>query len=232
MERLIRKLEWYERLSDEEKSALETAPSRVDDYKRHDVITRQGDRPSEACLVLEGVVGRMKILENGGRQILGFQIAGDFSDLHGIYLKTMDHGIEALASARVAKVPHGTIKSLTEKYPRLARAFAWDLALDGAIQREWMTSMGRRSSYQQTAHVLCELLIRLRVVGLAADESYELPITQDDLGDAFGISSVHVNRMLQALRRDGLIELKGSALKILDIQALKDAAGFDPAYME
>jgi CRP-like cAMP-binding protein len=120
-----------------------------------------------------------------------------------------------------------------ERYPRLALAFAWDMALDGAIQREWMASMGRRSAYEQTAHVLCELLIRLRAVGLAPDNQYDLHMTQEDLADAFGISAVHVNRMLQALRRDGLIELKASlALKILDIQGLKDAAGFEPAYLQ
>jgi CRP-like cAMP-binding protein len=97
IERLIRKLEHHELLSDEEKRALETAPSRVDNYKRHDVIIAQGDRPSEVCLVLEGVVGRTKILANGGRQILGFEIAGDLADLHSLFLKGMDHGLEALA---------------------------------------------------------------------------------------------------------------------------------------
>jgi CRP-like cAMP-binding protein len=233
IERLIRKLEHHEPLSDEEKRALETAPSRVDNYKRHDVIIAQGDRPSEVCLVLEGVVGRTKILANGGRQILGFEIAGDLVDLHSLFLKGMDHGLEALASARIAKVPHKTVRNLMERYPRLALAFAWDMALDGAIQREWMASMGRRSAYEQTAHVLCELLIRLRAVGLAPDNQYDLHMTQEDLADAFGISAVHVNRMLQALRRDGLIELKASlALKILDIQGLKDAAGFEPAYLQ
>src|SRR5215208_1140422 len=154
IERLIRKLEHHEPLSDEEKRALETAPSRVDNYKRHDVIIAQGDRPSEVCLVLEGVVGRTKILANGGRQILGFEIAGDLADLHSLFLKGMDHGLEALASARIAKVPHKTVRNLMERYPRLALAFAWDMALDGAIQREWMASMGRRSAYEQTAHVL------------------------------------------------------------------------------
>src|SRR5215211_7390369 len=132
-----------------------------------------------------------------------------------------------------SKVPHKTVRNLMERYPRLALAFAWDMALDGAIQREWMASMGRRSAYEQTAHVLCELLIRLRAVGLAPDNQYDLHMTQEDLADAFGISAVHVNRMLQALRRDGLIELKASlALKILDIQGLKDAAGFEPAYLQ
>ena len=232
VELLIRKLDRYERLSDEEKRALEAAPSRVDVYKRHDVIVRQGDHPSESCLILEGITGRVKLLSNGGRQILSFQIPGDFSDLHSIYLRAMDHEIEALAEARIARVPHDTIKSLAATYPRLAHAFAWDMAVDGAIQREWMTSMGRRSSYEQAAHVICELLLRLRSVGLADKDEYQLPITQEDLGDAFGISTVHVNRMLQALRRDGLIELKGSALKIFDLEGLKDAAGFDPAYLE
>ena len=230
--RLIRKLERYEPLSADAKKALEAAPFHVETFGRHDMIVRQGDKPTHSCLVLEGFVGRVKLLSGGAQQILGFEIAGDFADLQSLYLKTMDHGLEALTSARVAKFSHKTMQNLMSTQPQLARAFAWDMAIDGAIQREWMTSMGRRTSYQHAAHILCELLIRLRAVGLAEEDEYQLPVTQADLADAFGISTVHVNRTLQELRGDGLIELKGSVLKILDVNALKAIAGFDASYLE
>jgi CRP-like cAMP-binding protein len=106
------------------------------------------------------------------------------------------------------------------------------MAIDAAIHREWMISMGRRDAYAQIAHLLCELLLRLRPVGLADGNSYELPATQQELGDAFGLSTVHVNRMLQKLRADNLITLRGKVLTILDPERLMQAAGFDPRYLE
>ena len=108
----------------------------------------------------------------------------------------------------------------------------WDTALDAAIHRAWMVSMGRRTAYEQVAHLLCEMFLRLGVVGLVKDKSFDFPVTQEQLGDAFGLSAVHVNRMLQALRRGELIHTAGRRITIPDITALKEAAGFDPTYLE
>ena len=107
----------------------------------------------------------------------------------------------------------------------------WDVAIDGAIFREWMVGMGRRSAYQRMAHLFCELLVRLKVVGLAENDTYELLPTQTDLGDALGLSTVHVNRVLQQLRAEGLIVSDGKMLTIPDFEKLKEVAGFDPAYL-
>jgi CRP-like cAMP-binding protein len=162
---------------------------------------------------------------------MAMHIPGDFCDLHSFILKRMDHNIAALGQCRIAKFSHAVIHEITERYPRLGRALWWDTAVDGAIMREWMISMGRRSAYEQIAHLLCELLVRLRSVGLVSDDSYEMPATQAELGDAFGLSTVHVNRILQELRREGLIVFKNKRVTIPDLDRLKEAAGFDAAYL-
>jgi CRP-like cAMP-binding protein len=217
---LIKKLERYGAISDDERGFLEQAPWRVVTYQDDQPIVREGDAPKESCLVVEGFACRFKSLLEGTRQIMAFHIPGDFCDLHSFLLKMMDHGIAAVGPCTIAKVPHATVEEITERHPRLTRALWWDTAMDAAIHREWMISMGRRSAYQQIAHLLCELLLRLRSVGLAEGNSYELPATQNELGDAFGLSTVHVNRMLQELRTDGLIIYKGKLVTIPDPERL------------
>ena len=231
MIKLIRKLEGYGQLSDEERRAVEEAPSRIEDYGPREEMIREGDTPGEICLMLEGFSCRYRLLPNGARQILSLQLPGDFCDLHSFLLKTMDHSIAAVPTCKVAKISHDRIYEITERFPRLTRALWWDVAIDGAIFREWMVSMGRRSAYQQMAHLICELLLRLRSVGLTDDDSYDMPPTQTELGDALGLSTVHVNRVLQELRGNGLITLEGKRLTIIDLDGLKKAAGFTPGYL-
>ena len=229
---LIRKLEQYGPISDEECRFLKQAPSRIVDYTQHEPIVREGDSPSESCLIVEGFACRFKSLPEGTRQIMAFHVPGDFCDLHSFFLKKMDHGIAAMPRCKIAKVPHRKVQEITEKFPGLTRALCWDMAMDAAVHREWMISMGRRTAYEQIAHLLCELLVRLRSVGLAPGNSYEFPATQEELGDAFGLSTVHVNRMLQALRAADLIIFKGKVVTIPDPERLMEAAGFDPTYLE
>jgi CRP-like cAMP-binding protein len=232
MESLFAKLARYEPIADQEKAFLVASVSQGIDYAPGQSIVEEGSSPVESSLVLEGFAGRTRILADGARQILAFHIPGDFCDLHSFLLARMDHSIEALGRCRVAKVPHRRIANITERFPRLTRALWWDIALDAAIQREWMVSMGRRSAYEQMAHLLCEMFLRLRVVGLVSGNSFDLPVTQEQLGDAFGLSTVHVNRMLQALRRGNLIATSGRRITVPDLEALKEAAGFDPIYLE
>jgi CRP-like cAMP-binding protein len=123
------------------------------------------------------------------------------------------------------------MRDLCKAQPRLAAAFWRETLIDASIFREWVTNVGRRNAYARLAHVLCELLVRLRAVGLAEDDACELPMTQGEIGDATGISTVHVNRTLQELRGDGLITLKGEKLTVLDWDRLKKAADFDPTYL-
>jgi CRP-like cAMP-binding protein len=231
IERLIRKLENYGPVSEEERRFLEQPPSRVRDYRPHEDIAREGDCPAESYLVVEGFACRYKLLPGGTRQIMALHVPGDFCDLHSFSLKRLDHSIAAVSQCRIVRFPHAVFNDLTERYPQLTRALLWDAAIDGAIMRQWMVSMGRRSAYQQIAHLLCELFLRLRFVGLVEGDSFELPATQEELGDAFGLSAVHVNRTLQELRGNSLIASKSKRVTIPDLERLKEAAGFDPAYL-
>jgi CRP-like cAMP-binding protein len=228
---LVRKLELFAPLSDEERRVLEKAPWRIREYGADADVISEGDRPSESTLLLEGFGCRYKLLPDGRRQITSFQIAGDFVDLHSFLLKQMDHAVATLTPCRVGLLSHEVLKDICERYPRLARALWWDTVVDGSIFRQWMVGIGRRTALGRIAHLLCELHARLHAVGLSEAGSYAFPVTQTELGDALGLSTVHVNRVLQELRGKGLISLRGGTLAIHDSAALQEVASFDPAYL-
>ena len=228
---LIRKLEQRDLLSDEEKEVLENAIAKVREVAADEDIVKEGDRPSESSLLLEGFAARYKVLSNGRRQITDFHVVGDFVDLHSFLLKTMDHGILALTRCRIGAVPHATLHHITETYPHLARLLWLHTLIDSAVHREWLTAMGRRPANAHLAHLICELFVRLRLVGQADNDTIQLPITQAELGDALGLSTVHVNRVLQSLRAEGLVRWQGSSLTILDWDRLQEVAEFTPTYL-
>ena len=231
VEPLIAKLERRDRLSHEEKRVLEAAVTRVRDVRADEDILREGDRPSESTLLLEGFAARYKVLSNGRRQITALHVTGDYVDLHSFLLKPLDHGVVALTPCRLALVPHSAIEKITENHPHLARLLWLSTLIDGAIHREWLTAMGRRSATAHMAHLICELFVRLEAVGQVHDNTIQLPITQSELGDTLGLSTVHVNRVLQELRKEGLIRLRGNALTVLDWDRLQEVAEFTPIYL-
>jgi CRP-like cAMP-binding protein len=229
--RLIRKLETIVDLSTEEKEALLGLPLTIKTLGQDQDIVRDGDRPFECCLLVEGFACRYKLLADGRRQIMSFHIPGDIPDLQSLHLKVMDHSLGTLVRCKVAFIHHDAVRDLTRRCPRIADALWRDTLIDAAVFREWMIGMGRRSAYTRIAHLLCELLVRLRSVGLANGHDIEMPITQAELGDSLGLSTVHVNRVLQELRGDGLITLRGRFLSVQDWPALKQAGEFDPTYL-
>ena len=228
---LIRKLSQYGPLSEEERLALSALPVRLRDYSRGGMIVHQGSQPEESCLLVHGIAFRYKLLPDGARQIVSLQVPGDFVDLHSFVLKPIDHAVAAASPARVGLVPHHAIENLLVRHPRLARPLMWDMALDAAIAREWLATMGRRSAYEQLAHLFCELYFRMDGAGQMEACGFPLELTQVELGDACGLSAVHVNRSLQALRKDGLIILENHHLTVPNIDALVRVAEFDPAYL-
>jgi CRP-like cAMP-binding protein len=173
---------------------------------------------------------RYKFTSDGRRQIMAYLVPGDFCDLHVFILKHMDHSIATLSPCTVVDIPRAHVLELTER-PAIARALWWATLVDEATLREWLVNIGQREAAQRIAHLLCELLLRLRAVGLANGDSYELPITQAELGDTTGVSTVHVNRSLQALREAGLITLKAKYLVILDAKRLEKFSGFRANYL-
>jgi len=230
-ELLIRKLEQRDVLSDEEKDVLRHSFARTHAYRAREDFVREGDRPKESCLVLEGFAARYKLVPDGGRQITAIHIAGDFVDLHSFLLKTMDHGVSALSPIRVAYVPHSNLERMTQNYPHLTRMLWLNTLIDAAIYRQWLTCKGRSSATSQMAHLICELHARMSEVGLSDGDTIHLPLTQAELGDALGLSTVHVNRVLRELRHGGLVKWHQNAVTILDWDGLMNVADFSPLYL-
>lgn len=229
---LIRKLERFTKLSADEKRALQSAAEQnIRTVGVREDIIAQGDRPTVINLILEGFACRYKILEDGRRQIVALLVPGDMCDLRMFVLKAMDHSIGALSPVKLAQISERRILELTDSSARLTRALWWNSLLEEAIAREWTVNIGRRDALERLAHLLCEIFIRLRVVGLTNGNGCELPITQAELGDALGLSFVHVNRTLQELRGTGLITLKAKTLVLHDLPALQDVALFNPNYL-
>jgi CRP-like cAMP-binding protein len=161
---------------------------------------------------------------------MAYLVPGDICDLHVAILGEMDHAIATLSRCKIVLIPRGTIEDITENHGRINRALWWATLVDGATLREWLVNMGRRPADQQMAHLLCELLVRLQAVGLPTENSYEFPVTQAELADTLGITTVHANRMLQQQRKDGLITLQGNRLTIMNVDSLKKFADFEPRY--
>jgi CRP-like cAMP-binding protein len=228
---LIRKLESIAPFMPDERAALLRLPLRLKTVATHQDIVRAGDSPSESCLIVNGFACRYILTAEGKRQILSFHIAGDIPDLQSLHIDVMDHSLATLAPSSLAFIQHDDLRSLMRSHPRLGDLLWRDTLIDAAVFRQWMVGLGRRDAYGRIAHLLCELLVRLQAVDLVDDHAFMLPVTQAELGDAFGLSTVHVNRVLQDLRGDRLIALHGGSLKVLDWERLQKAGEFDPTYL-
>jgi CRP-like cAMP-binding protein len=228
---LIAKLSLRDRVSDKEMGVLASAIEAVESLPAGTVLVRAGETLSRSILLVDGLVARFKDMADGGRQITELHVAGDFLDLHGFLLKRLEHDVGALSAVRVAYVPHHRLRTITESEPHLARLLWLSTLIDTEILREWTLSMGRRSAIARIAHLVCELKVRLQMVGLGNGSSLPLPITQADVGDATGLTSVHVNRMLRALRDEGVLTWRGGEAIIHDWDRLQHLAEFDPSYL-
>ncbi len=227
---LLRKLESLHPLNSDDRAlvARHSRPLR-EIPPRRDLI-REGDAPDDVFVILSGFACRYKMIEGGKRQIMAFFVPGDFCDFQVFILKQMDHSIGTLSRCQVVRIRREAILEMTER-PALARAFWWASLVDAATLREWLVNIGQRTAEARIAHLLCELLIRLEVVGLVKENSYTLPISQSDMADALGVTVVHTNRMLAVLREQGLIELDRHELVVRDIDGLKMRSGFNPNYL-
>jgi CRP-like cAMP-binding protein len=231
IEHFIGKLEARDHVSAEEKEAIAGLFERTGSAPRGQDLVREGDRPEHSTLLLEGFAARYKILSNGKRQITAIHVPGDFVDLHSAVLKTMDHSIAALTPCRLAFAPHERIREVSATYPHLIRLLWLNTVLDSAIHRQWLVTMGRQPARAAAAHLFLELFERLRLVGETDGNSYRFPVTQVELGDVLGLSAVHVNRTIQELRSEGLITWRNDVLAIENMDGLRAAGEFDPAYL-
>jgi CRP-like cAMP-binding protein len=228
---LITKLESITDLTPGEIDALRALPVRVQEVRDDQDLVREGDRPTHCCLVIEGFVARYKVTDKGKRQIFSFHTPGDIPDVLSLQLKTLDHSLGTITPCTVGFIQHEHLRELFQRQPRLTDVFWRETLIDAAIFREWMLGIGRRDAKTRVAHLLCEMFTRLKAVGLEKNNTVPLSLTQNEVGDALGLSTVHVNRTLQALRGDSLLVWEGRALTVLDWGRLAEAGEFDKGYL-
>jgi CRP-like cAMP-binding protein len=228
---LILKLESLATLSDDDRAVLERISAKPQLVPAGTDLIREGDKPDGVYLILDGIACRYKLRASGARQIMAYLVPGDYCDLDVAMLKAMDHAIGTLSACQVVRIDLDTIQGLLRDHPGITHALRLATLVDEATLREWLVNVGCRSADERIAHLMCELLLRLRAVGRTAGDGYALPITQEDLADTTGLTSVHVNRMLRSLKQRGLIELSGRQLQILDLDGLEALAEFKPNYL-
>lgn len=231
IDRHLMKLRARDEVSEQEERAIASAISVVKDFPADLTVIRRGEELTSSTLLLDGLMCRYKDLRSGERQICEIHVPGDFVDLHSFTLKHLDHNIMTLTPCRIALVPHERLRAITEEFPHLTRVYWFGTNLDAAIHREWELSLGRRSALSRTANFFCELHIRLGLVGLADDSGYDLPVTQIEMAECLGLTSVHVNRTLKQLREQNAVEFRRGRVKLLDLDILRRIAEFDPAYL-
>ena len=195
------------------------------------LVVRAGEDLDSSLLLVDGWMIRSKDLPSGDRQVMELHVAGDFADLHGFTLKSLDHDVISVSDCVLAVVPHDRLMQISERHPRLARIYWLSTNIDAAITREMALSLAQRSAISRMAHLFCELHVRLSAVDRAQGDTFEFPLTQRELSECLGLTVVHVNRTLQELRRRGLVEAGSGQISILDKGALQALAEFDPSYL-
>jgi CRP-like cAMP-binding protein len=229
---MVRKLEYHGKLSSDDRAALLALPFTVKSFERHQFIVRDREIATHSCVLLSGFAIRSKIVVGGNRQILSIHIKGEMVDLQNSLLKVADHNVQMLTSGKGAMIPREEVARIAFERPAIGRAMWLDSLIDASIFREWIANVGRRDARTRISHLLCEFALRLKVAGMGAETGYELPITQEQLGDATGLTSVHVNRTIRGLERDGLIErAHPRSIRIGDWRNLADTGDFDSNYL-
>ena len=229
---LTMKLEQFTRFDQAERERLNellTYPTQT--YARGQTIIDEGEKVRDIHLVLMGLAARTKFLEDGQRQIMAFLIPGDLCDVEVFVLEAMDHSITALSDVTCVLIPATVIEDLLTESSNVTRGLWWSTMTDTAILRERIIDHGSRDARERIAHLCYEMLIRYRIVGETTDDAFPFSITQDDLADATGLSTVHVNRTLQDLRAEGLIDLKAKVLTVLDTEGLREAGQYETNYL-
>lgn len=218
-------------LSKADQQAILALPGEEIRTPGHRDIVRPGTHTDFSCLVVRGLVGRFDQLANGHRQITALHIPGDFCDLHSAAVPETGWGIESLTESVVMQVSHEAIRELVGSRPAVALAFWRDTIVDCSILAKWNSALGRRSAKARLAHLLCEMGMRFEQAGLGTLENFEFSITQSQLADVLGVTPVHLNRTMQSLRQEGLLETSGSSFHLPDRHRLCHIAQFEPAYL-
>jgi len=228
---LIKKLQSIGTLSKEDEQELRNLSGASRELAPGEAVVHEGDQPNSTTLVQSGVLCRYKHVAEGKRQIMSFHIAGDIPDLQSLFMQSMDHSLGAVVRSHVVLIRHEVVRNLLKRCPGIGFLFWRDTLIDASVFREWMTSIGRRDAQSRIAHLFCEMVTRMRAVGLADTHHCDLPITQLDVADALGLTDIHVCRVLKNLREQNIVEFRHGVITVLDWEGLQEAGEFDPAYL-
>ncbi|QNE32499.1 Crp/Fnr family transcriptional regulator [Sphingomonas sp. NBWT7] len=227
----LAKVEGRSKLNDEECDGILGLPVTPRQVQPHREIVRLGDTADHACIVANGIVARFAQVLNGARQIVSMHVAGDMVDLHSLMLPAAPAPLVALTSTTILQIPHAALRDLVARFPGVGAALWRECVIDGNIVAHWLVNVGRRDARARLAHLICELAVRSNQIGNFIEGRFPMPITQDQIADALGLTSVHVNRMMQSLRGEGLLESSGRETTVLDWQGLVRVGEFDPHYL-
>ncbi|MBR0962628.1 Crp/Fnr family transcriptional regulator [Bradyrhizobium diazoefficiens] len=228
---LVRRLESSSGLSEEDVAEIQALPIAVKHYPAETPVVHDGERASECCLIIEGFCARSKTIASGKRQILSLHIPGEIPDLMSLFLHVMDHELSTLTSCKLGFINHDALRKLHRRRPAVAEIFWRDTLIDSAMFREWIVNVGQRPAPARLAHVMMELRERLRLIGRVEGASFEMPLTQEQIGEALGITAVHANRVIRQLREEGIVELHRGRVTVLDERKFLDLADFDGRYL-
>lgn len=231
LQQYLTRIETRKPLSQNAREAFLALDANEREYAAHTDITGENEHNDRCHLVVDGVVSQSKTRANGSRQIMAFHFAGEFVDLHACHMMANGHGIHAHTACKLLVLDCHQINALADSFAEWARAMWFDTLVDAGIFREWTLNVGRRTALQRISHLLLEFGSRLQAIGLSDGSTYDIPVTQADLADAVGLSSVHTNRSLQMLRREGLIRSVGRSLFIEKRAELERLASFDASYL-
>lgn len=229
---LALKLSAFVSLTDVELAVLTRLDARRRSFAKGRDLVLQGQSEQAAFMLSAGWVCSYKLQPDGSRQIVDFQIPGDFLGLRSVLLRTSDHSFETITDVEASQVLASDLLEALAQTPRLATAILWAASRDEAMVVEHMVGIGRRTADARMAHFLLELEARLRLVGLAQADGYTCPLTQYHLADALGLSAIHVNRVLRQLREEGLVTFQDGRVTFTDHAGLMDIAQFDPTYLD
>ena len=227
---LVRRLRAYDSVQPEDVEAINALPIAIKDFPANQPIVHDGERPTQCCLIADGFCIRSKTISSGRRQILSLHIPGEIPDLQSLFLEVMDHDLVTLMPSTLGFIAHDTLRVLHRRQPRVAEMFWRDSLIDAAMFREWIVNVGQRPAPARLAHVVVELLERLKIIGRGGN-TINISITQEQVGEALGITAVHANRVIRQLREDGVVDFQRGRIVILSEYNLRELAEFDGRYL-
>lgn len=227
-----RQLSWRAPLTADDLAAVTALPHTRRHLNPSTYLVREGELPRTTCsLVIDGLAFRHKLTSDGARQIVSMHLAGNLLDLQHLFLNIADHSVQALTAMEVADIDRKALQAIVLERPAVGNALWVDSLVDSSIYREWILNVGRRNARAKIAHILCELAVRMRAAGLIDNAQFRLPMTQEQLGDAAGLTSVHVNRTIKSLVKDELIDQGTRWIAIKDWDGIRQVGDFNPLYL-